>query len=526
MKKKLVNKRVVNSIGIGIMAFVMAGSPSLTVLASEPVPGEGDNEQSDSQTPRENAPTVEKSEATQEVENAHGANETIKNEVEKENTEYQETVKDMNCYDSDKGPVSNSDISTDLQNSQNALGNLNNELAGKEGLDELNEKADQENDKLNEAVDKLKEGLDKELESLDTTVDSLNQFEKVTTEEIAANAETTADNIEKAQQDTYETEAEAKEAQDKAKAEAAELQAAKDEALAQQKEAQDAVEKAEVVVEVLKKDVEDAETAYNDAVTAVNTANKKLEAILGDLGISQDDLEIDEQTGELKIKDTMSADVKAALQNAWEAWKLAQDDKEKAAGALTAAEEAAEKAETAHNTAKTELDTVTRALDDLKGAEEKLAEAEKAEKEKKEVYDKLKGIETKAINAGKEQKKAQGEYDAAKDVLKQAQENLLAKNAEEQNQASKDAYDAWKNSEEDAAEKAYYAKANEQVKTMIQYQLLESGLVDDVDDVVLGEWVSERGKINNYLVVYYPDKDEEGNVRKDENGKVIMRHEY
>ena len=532
MKKKLVNKKVVNSIGIGIMAFVMAGSPSLTVLASE-LPSDtvpGGNEKSDSQIPGESTQTVEPSDATKEVENAYTANEAIKNEAEKANDEYQEKVKDEKYEESDKGPVSNPEISSDLQGSQTALGNLNNELTGKEGLDGLNAEADQANTDLNEAVEKLEEGLDKELESLDTTVDSLNKFEEVTTEEITTNTETTADDIEKAQQNTYETEAEAKEAQDKAKAEAAELESAKDEALEQQKEAQEAVEKAEVVVEVLQQDVKNAEDAYNAAVTAVNAANEKLEAILGNLGISQNDLEVDEQTGELKIKDTMSADVKAALQNAWDAWRLAQKDVNKTEEALEGAKSAAGEAELKYKDAKDELTKITGALEDLEAAEAVLTKAEDTEKTTGAAYQDLQDKKTEATNAQTAQTEAQREYDKAKEALKEAQQNLLAKNASDQADASKDAYTKYsetkKDKDKDAAKKEYYAKANEQVKTMIQYQLLESGLVDDVDDVVLGEWVSERGNINNYLVVSYPDKDEKGNVLKDENGNVIMRHEY
>ncbi len=40
MKNKLVNKKVVNSIGSGIMAFVTATSPALTVLAEESDPND------------------------------------------------------------------------------------------------------------------------------------------------------------------------------------------------------------------------------------------------------------------------------------------------------------------------------------------------------------------------------------------------------------------------------------------------------------------------------------------------------
>lgn len=536
MKKKLVNRKAANSIGIGIMAFITAAAPVLSVAAEEggsasAAPDKGVTVQSGDSGTEQGA---EPSAATQAVKDAQAENTEIKENIENKNSEYQEENPGQEA-------VSDEKVVEKLEGSQQALGTLGEKT---DALDDLNAKADEANADLKDALDHAEEGIDKEIEAIEGGTKAVEELEKVTTDQIVTDAKESADSVVEAQEKTYENAEAAQEAKDKALAEAAEIEAAKDVALEKQEQARIDLERAEGNLELLQKNTEAAAEKYSAAVLAVDNANEKLEVILGDLNISADDLVVNEETGELTVDEKMSAEVKKALQDAWDAMKQAEADKAKADKEYGSALINQKSAQNAYDAAQGELKTATDALAELTTAQEELEKAEEEENERAAEYSDLMDVKNEAeVVAPAKKAEAQKEYDEAKETLKGAQQELLAGTAKEQEAASKSAYETYKEAEKEAnkvlvgddkkkAEEAekkakdeYIARTDAQTETLIRYQLQEGGLVDDADDVIFSKWVSSR-EDNNYVLVSYPAKDENGNILKDENGDVVLMHEY
>lgn len=536
MKRKLVNRKVVNSISIGIMAFITAATPVMSVAAEE---GDG------APTTQGNETTVQSGEsgteqnskpsaATEAVKSAQTENAEIKEDIAYKNAEYKEQNPGQEAVSDDK-------VVEKLEGSQQALGTLGQETGA---LDDLNAKADEANADLKDALDHAEEGIDKEIEAIESGTKAVDELEKVTTDQIVTDVKESADSVVEAQKKTYENAEAAQEAKDKALAEAAEIEAAKDAALEKQEQARIDLERAEGNLELLQENTEAAAKKYSAAVEAVKEANDKLEDILGDLNISADDLVVDEETGKLLVDEKMSAEVKKALQDAWDALEQAEEDKAKADREYGSALEKQGGAQKAYDAAAGELKTATDALEELTAAQAELERAEITEADNKKAYDDLQAVKKEAEVVAPENKaEAQKNYDEAKETLKGAQQELLAGTVKEQETDSKNAYEAYKKAEKEAnkvligddkkkAEEAekeakdeYIARTDAQTETLIRYQLQKDGLVDDADDVIFSKWVSSR-EDNNYVLVSYPAKDENGNILKDENGDVILTHEY
>ena len=536
MKRKLVNRKAANSIGIGIMALITAVAPVMSAAAEEggsasAAPDKGVTVQSGDSGTKQGA---EPSAATQAVKDAQAENAEIKENIENKNSEYQEENPGQEA-------VSDEKVVEKLEGSQQALGTLGEKT---DVLDDLNAKADEANADLKDALDHAEEGIDKEIEAIEGGTKAVEELEKVTTDQIVTDAKESADSVVEAQEKTYENAEAAQEAKDKALAEAAEIEAAKDAALEKQEQARIDLERAEGNLELLQKNTEAAAEKYSAAVLVVDNANAKLEAILGDLNISADDLVVNEETGELTVDEKMSAEVKKALQDAWDALKQAEADKAKADKEYGSALINQKSAQNAYDAAQGELKTATDALAELTTAQEELEKAEEEENERAAEYSDLMDVKNEAeVVAPAKKAEAQKEYDEAKETLKGAQQELLAGTAKEQEAASKSAYETYKEAEKEAnkvlvgddkkkAEEAekkakdeYIARTDAQTETLIRYQLQEGGLVDDADDVIFSKWVSTR-EDNNYLLVSYPAKDENGNNLKEENGDVVLTHEY
>ena len=118
MRKNLVNKKVVSSIGIGIMALVTATSPTLTVLADNEMEPELDLVVESNTSNSENQ---------EQTEQAASDNQAVTDNLSSAQTEVndaQEAVKDADVPDN---------IGDALNNAQNALGEISKDV------EELNE---------------------------------------------------------------------------------------------------------------------------------------------------------------------------------------------------------------------------------------------------------------------------------------------------------------------------------------------------------------------------------------------------
>ena len=196
MKRKLVNKKVVNSIGIGIMAFITAATPVMGVAAQQGEPVQGDNNGgvAGEQTPGTSDQTTAPSAATEAVQGAQTENGGIIEKIETDNSEYQQE-------NPGKETVNDEKVVEKLEGSQEALGTIEQKT---EALDDLNGKADHANEELSEALNHANDGIDEEIKAIEGGTKSVEELEKVTTDQIVTDAKEGADSIVEAQKQTYE----------------------------------------------------------------------------------------------------------------------------------------------------------------------------------------------------------------------------------------------------------------------------------------------------------------------------------
>ena len=72
MKNRLVNRKVINSIGIGILAFITAGTPVMAAAEGElpEAPKDSESEEAPEETPETETPNAEVSNASAEAQDA------------------------------------------------------------------------------------------------------------------------------------------------------------------------------------------------------------------------------------------------------------------------------------------------------------------------------------------------------------------------------------------------------------------------------------------------------------------------
>lgn len=472
MKDNLVSKKVVSSIGIGIMAFVTAISPSLTVFA-EDAGGENPNQDTDAK------------QTSEQKEEAKGQNTEVRKEIEKAKDAVEKAKEETK--------------SEPLEEADKALGRLDGDI---EKLDKANQNATEKKEEWGEDLDAAandeKAGwLDHLSEDAAAAKDAAEGLKDVINEESASAAEGKAEETEESQKVTYDSEEAAQEAKDKANETAKEVEELRDQAQEIYNAAEERLEIAEsnrkVVDELWKK----AEKRYQDAVDAVDAAKAELKSILERNGIDTGDLSLDELN-----PDDFEGDVKTALEKAVKALEQAQGDADEAAEKLKAAEDALQAAEKA-----------------LKDAEEKKTSFEKMKSDLGAASDALDTAKT-------DYETAKEAADKAAAALKEAQQELLAGEAKKQQEDSKESYDALKDAEtalkkatlpdeikdalmeEKEARDKKNAAMNKWAETQIKYALQSSGMIDDADEVEFSEWVSTRTD-NNCVMVTYKGKDGE-----------------
>lgn len=472
MKDNLVSKKVVSSIGIGIMAFVTAISPSLTVFA-EDAGGENLNQDTDAK------------QTSEQKEEAKGQNTEVRKEIEKAKDAVEKAKEETK--------------SEPLEEADKALGRLDGDI---EKLDKANQNAAEKKEEWGEDLDAAandeKAGwLDHLSEDAAAAKDAAEGLKDVINEESASAAEGKAEETEESQKVTYDSEEAAQEAKDKANETAKEVEELRDQAQEIYNAAEERLEIAErnrkVVDELWKK----AEKRYQDAVDAVDAAKAELKSILERNGIDTGDRSLDELN-----PDDFKGDVKTALEKAVKALEQAQGDADEAAEKLKAAEDALQAAEKA-----------------LKDAEEKKTSFEKMKSDLGAASDALDTAKT-------DYETAKEAADKAAAALKEAQQELLAGEAKQQQEDSKASHDAFKEAEaalkeavrpsqikaalkeEKEARDKENAAMNKWAETQIKYALQNSGMIDDADEVEFSEWVSTR-KDNNCVMVTYKGKDGE-----------------
>ncbi len=534
MRKNLVNKKVVSSIGIGIMALVTATSPTLTVLADNEMEPELDLVVESNTSNSENQ---------EQTEQAASDNQAVTDNLSSAQTEVndaQEAVKDADVPDN---------IGDALNNAQNALGEISKDV---EELNELNtaveESQKDETGIVQDKVDTVNDSSNGVIESVDGL-----------TEENVKEVENTADVAEDASKKEYDNASSAQEAESQVKdtiddataedglfgkVEQAEkdfnsqevsdaintvtdqidrIEAAQENAAGKANdikqdaegvgELTDAVQAAESTQTGLQNVLDKAETLKDQIVTELKNNEDTEELIelvnqIPDLGklnkfemenyiasiMEFKDVKLgsgDEATTVFALVESYIKDYQAALKDHADALK------DLATGI--------ENLELNEGNAKD-------ALDNAMDAFEKAAEYEK------ECLDAC-GEVNKIITAINGVEKAQDELDSAKnEVYEEIFNSVADKDGNGFSANAEEAYKKWEE-EKDPKEKvkkwtAYIESLNSSAEARIKYLLLKDNIVKSTEDIEIVEWYSDADKDNytsNYVKVSYKIYDEEGN---------------
>lgn len=501
MKNKLVNKKVVSSIGIGIMAFVTAASPALTVLAEEDEPNNTSPETTAEQ-PSEPAASGEpqNAEVSGAIEGAQDAVNAAEKTVPATATDEQKDIRD-NLEESDKN----------LEEIGNAV----------DSLDELNEKAEDEKTRLDKETEN-DEHIENAVTNASEAAEKINEIAAEIENNHVAKAEEEAKSAEDAQEAVYENSAAAQAAKEQAQENLAAAQVELAEAEKQNEAAETHVKNAAAACDYLEIRKNNAEIALNDAKTAVKAAEDALTEICEKYGIKPG-----ETVGLTNIKG-----------DALEAYNAAVKARNVAKASYENAETEAKKAEAAFNEASENYDKAV----DEKAADEAL---KKATEEGIKAQDALWEAQQAVVRAQDEEARCQKAFDEEEQKLKEAESaameaavNLKNKQdatiaaEKEEADAKKAAETAWENYNAvnesvdkalfDEAEKrqeavkekfesrdedwnAYIDASNNLAETMIKYDLMKEEDITDVSKITFGTWESEK-KDDNYVLVYYDGK--------------------
>lgn len=534
MRKNLVNKKVVSSIGIGIMAFVTATSPTLTVLAdneTEPVPdpvvesntsNSGNQEQTEQTASDNQAVTDNLSSAQTEVNDA------------------QEAVKDAGVPDN---------IGDALNNAQNALGEISKDV---EELNELNtaveESQKDETGIVQDKVDTVNDSSNGVIESVDGL-----------TEENVKEVENTADVAEDASKKEYDNASSAQEAEsqvkdtiDNATAEDGLFgkvdQAEKDfnsqevsDAINTVTDQIDRIEAAQENAAGKANDIkQDAEGVgeLTDAVQAAESTQTDLQNVFDKAETLKDqivrELKNDEGTKELielvnQIPDLGKLN-KFEMENyiasimEFKDVKLGSGDEATTVFALV--ESCIKDYQAALNDHADALKDLATGIENLElnegNAKDALDNAvdafEKAAEYEKECLDAC-GEVNKIITAINGVEKAQDELDSAKnEVYEEIFNSVADKDGNGFSANAEEAYKEWEE-EKDREEKvkkwtAYIESLNSSAEARIKYLLLKDNIVKSTEDIEMVEWYSDADKddyTSNYVKVSYKIYDEKGN---------------
>lgn len=493
MKKKSVNRKVMSSIGVSLLATV---TTCTNVYAAAPALVEDGNSAEAQVFSIENEP-VTSSAATQgssemqgelnETPVLSGAEGSVKEELDKA----QEAVGDTGEAEPLKEAVN--DIGGALEEAQEAVDHVKTDI---ENLDNLNQKADVAVENYTEKV----EDSEDLIETWADNVEKANESAEAANDQ-ASEAKDNADQILKdvtaAQSNSNRSEEEAAAAKSQAQEEAQKAQEEYDKAQEAQAAAQEEVKKAKDSLTAVEETYSEAQQAYNDADAAVKKAQEALEAIKGNKGNSKEAQDaaqkaMDEAKEALEIarvnlnaaeQDVISASndllkTTTKLDNVNDILNKAKDDKEAAY----------------ENLADLENETITNAQNSYKDATDQLSELDSAIDEK-----------TKADQAVE---KAEEEWQEKEEAVKNCTDDKVQKLIDEEKTVvekynelkDSEGFDRWQRNNE------YYKAANTLAVNMIKDKLEKAGM----ENISTGRWSTVGGTNNHYVKVEY---EENGNRR-------------
>ena len=492
MKKKSVNRKVMSSIGVSLLATV---TTCTNVYAAAPALVEDGNSAEAQVFSIENEP-VTSSAATQgssemqgelnETPVLSGAEGSVKEELDKA----QEAVGDTGEAEPLKEAVN--DIGGALEEAQEAVDHVKTDI---ENLDNLNQKADVAVENYTEKV----EDSEDLIETWADNVEKANESAEAANDQ-ASEAKDNADQILKdvtaAQSNSNRSEEEAAAAKSQAQEEAQKAQEEYEKAQEAQAAAQEEVKKAKDSLTAVEETYSEAQQAYNDADAAVKKAQEALEAIKGN--------------GEIEI------DGVTYKGNSKEAQEAAQKAKAKAEEAFKEAEKNLESATIEYNNAEELLKLTTAKMEIISSIQN---ETNKEEAYKK-LEENLEAIDNEEITEANEAyKTATGQLEnldiaiAKKEAADLKVDECTDENVEklvEQEKGIIDAFDAYQNvpddkwSEKNSAKDQYYKAADKLAEAIVIYQLESAGM--SVGNKPLdGYWVKSPDDGKNYMRMTYQE---------------------
>ena len=508
MKRKLVNKKVVNSIGIGLLAAMTAATP-IMAQAAEAEGGEVPEE-----TNGNSAPAVISKEQKDAGQLQDGMNEIITEGVQEVVGETEESAGETIEV---KAEEIEQDIKEDLKDSADKAG------AVQENVSELNSqnKTVEDNNKI---IEEIADGTGAgSLNQVAGTVSDAAKEAKAAetvTETSKGTAAGIADSIEKDAGTVYENSEAAQAAKEQAQTKLQEAENALTEAQTASEEATKKVELLATAVEVIetqKKEAEDALAAAEEARGKAEEALKKIQAEVqkGDSGF------------------VYAGNAEAAIQAAEAALAKANQDVADAQGKAETLQQELDAKKNDLGTAQTNLKTAEDELKTAQGAlETAKANLETAVKEYQE--------------AAKKQSSAQDRYDSAvtdkqekEDAFEKADRNNTA--CQEELKDAQDKFDlhtkndSLMNDKETGIKKqqkavlkkfdpgnkdgyggdAYWEAADSLAQKLIEYKLREEGA--EAESIDLSDFYTKKNHAErNYVAVTY----------KDENGDHVKYYDY
>lgn len=495
MKKKSVNRKVMSSIGVSLLATV---TTCTNVYAAAPALVEDGNSVEAQVFSIENEP-VTSSAATQgsskmqdELEETPvlSGESSVKEELDKAQEAVGATGEEKPLEEA----VNN--IGGALEEAQEAVDHVKTDI---ENLDDLNQKADEAVENYTEKVE------DPEAEELIETwadnVEKANESAEAANEQASKakdNADKILEDVTAAQSNSNRSEEEAAAAKSQAQEEAKKAQEEYEKAEAAQEAAQKEVTEAEDSLKAVEKVYDEAQKAYEKAATAVENAQKALEAIKGN--------------GEIEI------DGVTYKGNSKEAQEAAQKAKAKAEEAFKEAEKNLESATIEYNNAEELLKLTTAKMEIISSIQN---ETNKEEAYKK-LEENLEAIDNEEITEANEAYKtatgqlenldiAIAEKEAADLKVDECTDENIEKLVEQENGII-NAFDEYQNvpddflhlAEKNSAKDKYYNAADKLAEAIVIYQLESAGM--SVGKKPLdGYWTKLPDDGKNYMRMTYQE---------------------
>ncbi len=494
MRKNSVNKKVVSSIGVGILAAMTTCTSVYAAADVSAMPGEADPAGGIDLLAQEPEKQVTPSEETQATTEAGTKLEETSKELETVNSGLSSA---QDGITSEVTPLNKAveTIEGELVNSKEAVDNLKTEIDYVNGL---NQTADSKLDEYKETMEEIEKKSDQIDGWVEDVASAGNAAEGAdnSADDIKNQANQTLADVSAAQEKTYESQAEADEA--KAQAQEAAQKADEDYQKAEQEKnaAEQAVADAKASLEAVEADYTRAETAYGEAEKAVEEARAALEAIKNGEAVTIDgklfegDVKEAKRAAQMALKEAQAilATAQENLNKAGEAVIAAGEKLNDTSGKLDVITSITEKAKENKEEAYKELEEINNVTATKYEIPEKYEAYKKVMAQEKELEDAIKG----ATDAAKDVTEKQGLFDAAQGNYDAVQNDKMDELVEKE----KAVLDAFNPSGEFSKE--YWDAANALQEEIIKYKLA------NMENVEIGERVTGKGE-NNYVKVFYEE---------------------